>query len=604
MRNERPTIGSTFVEVAEYLQSPYRLDAAASSSGHLGSLASASTSSRIAEVRSFAETANEPSWRCDVSGRLVVRLFVVIVLTGLASRATAQTLEGFAKLSADTFAPGPTSGNLIAPANGRVPPFDGQPVQGISSVLPGPRGDFYVMPDNGFGTKESSPDFVLRVYRIDPHFKTKHGGSGAIDVESFITLHDPDRKIDFPIVADGSTYPGSAIPVDARIHQERLLTGGDFDIESVRVAYDGTLWFGDEFGPFLVHTDARGKVLEAPVPLPGVKSPQNPFLGGSTPNLPRSKGFEGRAESCNGTTLYPMLEGPLTTDADQHRLKINEFKVKTGSYTGRQWFYRLEAASSTGQSIGDLTRVGKTTFLVIERDNFEGPAAFFKKIFVVDLDDVDAAGFLVKHEVADLLNIKDPSNLGGFGACLPLPVPDDRERDRARPSASWRPQRQQLPLQRRSGGGAVRSRRVHRHPPGSPAAQHQLPRRGSRRSTWAQRRAPLSQNSRVLRRQDRRHRRTRRWVLDQRGHGLALVRSERRDVDESSDLRIVAGFRDHDAPVRVANENRGSALRGQRGGRRADAAESSEGHSPGRNQSRAGFGPSRALWTPAASRQR
>ena len=38
------------------------------------------------------------------------------------------------------------------------------------------------------------------------------------------------------------------------------------------------LWFGDEFGPFLLHTDASGTVLEAPIPLPGVQSPQNPFL--------------------------------------------------------------------------------------------------------------------------------------------------------------------------------------------------------------------------------------------------------------------------------------------------------------------------------------
>lgn len=42
------------------------------------------------------------------------------------------------------------------------------------------------------------------------------------------------------------------------------------------MARDGTLWFGEEFGPFLLHTDATGKVLEAPVPLPGVESPDHP----------------------------------------------------------------------------------------------------------------------------------------------------------------------------------------------------------------------------------------------------------------------------------------------------------------------------------------
>lgn len=48
---------------------------------------------------------------------------------------------------------------------------------------------------------------------------------------------------------------------------ERLLTDGDVDIESMRMVRDGTLWFGAEFGPFLLHTDATGKVMEAPIPL-------------------------------------------------------------------------------------------------------------------------------------------------------------------------------------------------------------------------------------------------------------------------------------------------------------------------------------------------
>jgi hypothetical protein len=137
------------------------------------------------------------------------------------------TLSQFASLPADTFTPGPTSGQLIAPANGRTPPFDQrQPVQGISSVLRESNGDFLVMSDNGFGAKENSADYVLRVYRIAPDFRTKNGGSGMIDVESFITLSDPHRYVNFPIVADGTLYPNSVIPVDPAIRSRRLLTGG------------------------------------------------------------------------------------------------------------------------------------------------------------------------------------------------------------------------------------------------------------------------------------------------------------------------------------------------------------------------------------------
>jgi hypothetical protein len=334
----------------------------------------------------------------------------------------AQTLEAFASLPADTFEPGPTSGQLIAPTNGRIPPFvDKQPVQGVSSVLLASNGDFLVMSDNGFGAKENSPDYVLRVHRISPRFKTRFGGAGAIKVKSFITLSDPFHRIRFPILAEQAMYPGTAIPVDEQIRERRLLTGWDFDIESFREARDGTLWFGDEFGPFLIHTDRWGRVLEAPFPLPGVKSPQNPFLDTGTPNLPRSKGFEGMAIAGDGRTLYPMLEGPLTTDTDQRRLTIYQFDTRSRKYTHKRWFYRLELGSETGQAIGDLTWVNDTSFLVIERDNFEGAPAAFKKIYLVDLRRTDADGFLVKREVADLLDIADPYRLGGTAATFRFP---------------------------------------------------------------------------------------------------------------------------------------------------------------------------------------
>ena len=125
-----------------------------------------------------------------------------------------------------------------------------------------------------------------------------------------------------------------------------------------------------------------------------------------------------------------MLEGALTTDPDPRRLIISEFDIRERRYTGRHMFYRME---SSAHAIGDLTAVTKQLFLVIERDNFQGAPASFKKIFLVDLNDVDQEGFLVKREVADLLNIRDPYNLGGHGPDLSVPVPDHRERDSAQP---------------------------------------------------------------------------------------------------------------------------------------------------------------------------
>ncbi len=202
------------------------------------------------------------------------RLLTLAISLSVASVAAQAdvTLQGRATLPADTFAAGPTSGAYIGGgANGRVAPFiNKQPVQGFSAVLKNNDGTFYVMSDNGFGSLENSADYNLRVYHIRPQFKTKEGGSGEIQIMHHFELRDPDHKIPFAITNHFSSA--------------RVLTGADFDIESMQRTADGAFWFGDEFGPFLIHTDATGKVLEAPVALPDyanpgkeIRSPQNPY---------------------------------------------------------------------------------------------------------------------------------------------------------------------------------------------------------------------------------------------------------------------------------------------------------------------------------------
>jgi hypothetical protein len=322
------------------------------------------------------------------------------------------TLVARAILPADAYQPGPPSGNFIAPDNGVTPPFPGQPIPGFSAVLDAGHGSYLGMPDNGFGAKTNSGDFLLRLYRIRPDFKTAEGGSGTVDVRSFVQLRDPDNKIPFPL-----------------FRADRLLTGADFDLESVRRTRDGDLWFGEEFGPFLLHTDETGKVLEAPFPLPGVQSPQNPFLTDPNGwNLPASRGFEGTALSRNGRLLYPVLEGSLRTDPDPRRRIVNEFDLRRGRYTGRTWNYRVDP-DFPNAVIGDFTALDEHRFVAIERDDFQGADARQKKIYLVDLRRVDADGYLEKRLVVDLLRIRDPDGIslparpGEFGVGDPFSFP-------------------------------------------------------------------------------------------------------------------------------------------------------------------------------------
>ena len=349
----------------------------------------------------------------------MMRALIAAIVAGAALAATAvaadnkePTLLARAILPSDAYQPGPPSGAFITADNGVTVPFPSQPVPGFSAILDAGHGRFWAMPDNGYGAKTNSGDFLLRVYLIRPDFETARGGSGTVEVLRFIQLRDPDGKIPF-----------------ALFRADRTLTGADLDIESLRIARDGTLWFGDEFGPFLVHTDATGMVLEAPIPLPGVQSPQNPFL----PNpdawtIRASRGFEGMAGSIDGKTLYPMLEGALRTDSDPRRRILNEFDLRSETYTGRTWQYRVDAAFPDAV-IGDLTAVDQHRFVLIERDDAQGADARQKKIYLIDLRRVDADGFLEKRLVVDLLRIRDPDGIslpprpGEFGVGDPFSFP-------------------------------------------------------------------------------------------------------------------------------------------------------------------------------------
>jgi len=171
---------------------------------------------------------------------------------------TSAKLIGYASLFADTFASGPSSGSaLVNPTNGRPTPFTGQPVQGFSGVQFSRGADgnrFLFLSDNGFGALGNSADYLLRLHEVDPSFAGSESGNRSVELSGFIQLSDPNNKVPFDIVRKGTP--------------ERWLTGADFDVESVVIAPNGDLWIGEEFGPYLLHFDSQGRLLEAPYATP------------------------------------------------------------------------------------------------------------------------------------------------------------------------------------------------------------------------------------------------------------------------------------------------------------------------------------------------
>jgi glycerophosphoryl diester phosphodiesterase len=352
---------------------------------------------------------------------LLAALIVGSATAALAAAAAQRepTLTARAILPADASAPAP----FAAAPDTEPRPARGarQPVGGFSALIDAPgRDTFWAMPDNGFGSKANSRSFLLRVYRVHTNWETARGGRGDVQIRDWINLRDPARKVPFEIVNEGT--------------RGRLLTGGDFDIESMRVDHRGDLWFGDEFGPFLLHTDATGKVLEAPIPLRGVRSPdyppdaRAPFAG--TPNLGRSNGIEGMAISKDRRRLYPVLEGAVQGD-DPRARRVYEFDIRSRRYARGWREYRVAEPSFL---VADFTALGGRRFVALERDNEEGEAARHKRAFVAEPRRGRRSGRrssapLRKRLVVDLLNIADPAEIslpgrpGDIGLGDPFSMP-------------------------------------------------------------------------------------------------------------------------------------------------------------------------------------
>ncbi len=355
------------------------------------------------------------------------------------------SLAGHAMVPSATYLPAPidapedlkTSGKFVAPMRrldastpvmgrsagrptGISTPLPGQAAQGHSGVKRMPDGTFWVLTDNGFGSKMNSPDAMLFMSRFRINWAT-----GEMERIQTVFLSDPDKRAPFRLANEAT--------------EKRYLTGADFDPEGMQIIGD-KIWIGEEFGPFLMRFNMDGRleaVFETQVDGQVVRSPDHPGVQPpATPTTPienrvrRSKGYEGLAASPDGRFLYGMLEGPLwdaqTKDWEaiggRQYLRVLEFDVTAARWTGRHWKYVLD---ENGLSIGDFNMIDATNALVIERDDNEGvperacPAGAraedcfhalpkIKRVWKIEMSDANVNNAVRKIGYIDLLNIADP----------------------------------------------------------------------------------------------------------------------------------------------------------------------------------------------------
>lgn len=376
---------------------------------------------------------------------LTTTLVAVLAVPALAEDVFPATLAGHVVLPAFTIIPAPadapvdaqTSGKFTGAArnmisgsvmgdtgglHGKRPtglslPFSGQPMQGFSgyAMNRAEDGAVWMLTDNGFGSKANSPDALLMFHKMMPDFD-----SGEMKITQTVFLHDPDFKVPFRIAYEGT--------------DSRYLTGADFDLESIQYA-NGDIWLGEEFGPYIIHATADGRVIAVYPTVAGeavLRGPDNPAISatsvaGKDWTVPRSGGYEGMALQPGTNLLWAMLEKPvLGTDGapEGNYLRTMAFDPAKGEWTGQMFKFALAEGAT---AIGDFNFIDETRALVIERDNGEGdpslkcagdpmpdcfPApAMVKNVVMIDTATIDADGFVRRIGHIDLMNIADPNGL-------------------------------------------------------------------------------------------------------------------------------------------------------------------------------------------------
>lgn len=266
----------------------------------------------------------------------------------------------------------------------------------------GPNANFSTT-EYGSGKKFPTPDYTPRIGLF------KLGLNGKITLVKEILLKRPDGTNisglpntaalggtgETPYYADGTPIlVDDTKPYDETTNPFKLDDYG-LDGEGLVALSDGTFWVSDEYGPHMVHYDAKGKEIGR----------INPFAADARTsiNLPAefgnrwaNRGMEGLAITPDEKTLVGVMQSTLYNPskgdvADFTLTRIVTVNLQTHEIG--QYVYQQDKAKNSNSEIVALSA---TKFLLLERDGsflFGGPNGAAaatpgaqKKVFRIDLN--------------------------------------------------------------------------------------------------------------------------------------------------------------------------------------------------------------------------
>ena len=172
--------------------------------------------------------------------------------------------------------------------------------------------------------------------------------------------------------------------IDGQIELRKAGATVDYDLEGIAQAANGDFWLASEGNGkarpnLLIQTNARGDVLNE-YPLPAEVAAQQ-----------TSNGFEGVSVVGEGaaTRVYVAFQREWKNDP-AGKVRLGVFDPSKGEWGF--YHYPLDPAAEGGWvGLSELTSIGNGQFLVIERDNQQGPAAAVKRLYRIDLSGLKPA---------------------------------------------------------------------------------------------------------------------------------------------------------------------------------------------------------------------
>ena len=197
-------------------------------------------------------------------------------------------------------------------------------------------GTFWAQPDNGFGTKANSADFLLRLYQVRPHWETarrRRRRDRGRAVHLAARPRPPDR---LPDRQRGHARPAA----DRRRLRHRVAWSAP------RTARSGS---ARSSGRSCCTSTPTAGCCRRRCPFPDGKSPQNPYLGrgraAPDPGEPRVRG-DGRPPPTAATSTRSSRARSSTTPTSAAAGSTSSTPAPA-RYTGRTWAYQVDEAPTS-----------------------------------------------------------------------------------------------------------------------------------------------------------------------------------------------------------------------------------------------------------------